>query len=138
MTLTITSMNIWAVLVCIVFNMILGALWYSPVLFGNIWLNLIGLKAEDISKEDANKSMKFAIIPAALSILFLWLMLSFVNAQTLGDAVITGSLISAGFIGMSAFNLVLFESRSLGLSLINVGYSFVAFNVASVILTIWK
>lgn len=138
MTLAISSMNIWAVLVCIVFNMVLGALWYSPVLFGNIWLKLIDLKAEDISGEDAGKSMGFAIIPAAFSILFLWLILSFVNAQTLGDALITGSLMSAGFIGMSAFNLVLFESRSVGLTLINVGYSFVAFNIASVILTFWK
>lgn len=138
MTLTLSSMNIWAVLVCIFFNMILGALWYSPVLFGNIWLKLRGLKAEDISKEDANKSMGFAFIPATLSILFLWLILSFVNAQTLADALITGSLMSAGFIGMSAFNLVLFESRSIGVTLINVGYSFVAFNVASVILTFWK
>ncbi len=138
MTLSISSMNIWAVLVCIVINMVLGALWYSPLLFGNIWLKLIGLKADDISRDDANKSMGFAIIPAALSILFLWLILSFVNAQTLGDALITGSLMSAGFIGMSAFNLVLFESRSIGLSLINVGYSFVAFNIASVILTLWK
>lgn len=138
MTLIITPINIWALLVCILINMILGALWYSPVLFGNKWLTLIGKKADEITKEDANKSMSLSIIPAALSIIFLALVLSFVNSQNWIDALITGSLMSAGFIGMSSFNLVLFEGRSVGLTLINVGYSFTAFNIASQILTYWK
>ena len=48
MTLSFHYFNILAFLVCIVSNMILGALWYSPVLFGKVWLNLIGKKPEDI------------------------------------------------------------------------------------------
>ncbi len=138
MTLQVSFLNLWAILVSIISNMVIGALWYSPLLFGNIWLRLIGKKAEDISKEDANKSMMLSIIPAALSIIFLALILAFVNASTILDALIIGTLMSVGFIGMGSLNLVLFEDRSFKLTLLNVGYSFVAFNIAAVILTLWK
>lgn len=138
MTLQISFLNFWAILVCIISNMVIGALWYSPVLFGNVWLKLIGKKPEDISKEDANKSMMLSIIPAALSIIFLALTLAFVNASTILDALIISTLMSLGFIGMSALNLVLFEGRSFKLMVLNVGYSFVAFNIAAVILALWK
>ena len=71
MTLSIVSFNIWAVLACIICNMVIGALWYSPILFGNIWLKLVGKKPEDINQKAANNSMMLSIIPAALSIIFL-------------------------------------------------------------------
>ena len=48
MTLHFHGINIWAVLVSIVAMMVIGALWYSPVLFGNTWLRLIGKKPEEI------------------------------------------------------------------------------------------
>lgn len=130
--------NTWAVLVCIVSNMIIGSLWYSPVLFGNTWLQLVGKSPADISRADANTSLMLSIIPAALSVIFLAIILSLVNASTVLDALIIGSILSAGLIGMSALNLVLFEDRSLKLAILNVGYSFVSFNIAAVILTLWK
>ena len=36
------QMNIFAVLVGAVASMALGALWYSPLLFGNAWMAAIG------------------------------------------------------------------------------------------------
>lgn len=138
MTLQIPFFNVWALIVAILSNMILGALWYSPVLFGNTWLALVGKKAEDISKEDASKSMSFSIIPAIFTNIFLTLVLAFANAQTILDALIIGTLLSIGFIGMSAFNLVLFENRSVKLTILNVGYSIVSINIAALILTLWK
>ncbi len=138
MSLVFHPINFWAVLVSIVTNMVIGALWYSPVLFGNVWLKLIGKKAEEISKEDANKSMSFSIIPAVVSIGSLAFVLSLVNPGTLVDAIIVASVIAVGFIGMAAFNLVLFENRSVALTILNTGYSFVSLNVAAVVMTLWR
>lgn len=138
MTLQMEFFNIWAVLVCVICNMVIGSLWYSPVLFGNIWLKMVGKTKEEISQKEGSKAMTLSIIPAALSILLLAVTLALLNTSTLADALIIGSLVSAGFIGMNALNLVLFEGRSMGLWLVNVGYSFVAMNIAAVILTLWK
>ena len=138
MTLQVQSFNIWAVLVSLLCQMVLGALWYSPVLFGNIWLRLTGQKAEDISKEDASRSMMISIVPSLILVFSLALVVAFVNASTIIDALIIGSVVSIGFIGTISFNLVLFESRPVKLFLLNAGYPFVSLNICAVILTMWK
>jgi hypothetical protein len=132
------SFNILAVILCIICNMVLGALWYSPVLFGTAWLRLVGKNKEDISSGDAMKSMLLSLIPAALSIVFLAVILSLVQAATFADAIIIGSIISIGFIGMTTMNQVIYEDRQLKLIAINVGYTFATYNIAAVILTLWK
>lgn len=138
MTLQVSFFNIWAILVCLISNMVIGALWYSPLLFGNAWLKLVGKKQEDISKEEGNKAMLLSMIPAVFLALFMALILAFVNASSIIDAIIIGSIVSAGFILMSAIHLVLFEGRSFKLALLNAGYSFLSLNVAAIILTLWK
>ena len=137
MSLNVAFFNIWAILVCIIINMVLGALWYSPLLFGNIWLKLVNKKAEDISKEESKKAMSFAFIPAVINSVLLALILGFINAQNLLDAIIIGSILSAGFVGMSSVNLILFEDRKPGLALLNTGYAFAGFVVSAIILTLW-
>jgi small-conductance mechanosensitive channel len=118
--------------------MALGMLWYSPVLFGNIWLKLVDKKVEDISQNDANKSMGLAIIPAIVSSFGLALLISLIGAVTVLDAIIAGSLASIAFSGMSALNLVFFEDRSFKLTLLHFGYNFVSFLICAVVLTLWK
>ncbi|MBD3243459.1 MAG: DUF1761 family protein [Chitinivibrionales bacterium] len=138
MSLYFAVPNACAVIAAVVSTMIIGALWYSPVLFGNLWLKLIGKRPEDVGQADANASMALSIIPAIVSVASLVLLLSFTRAATLLDAVVVASVAAVGFVGMSAFNLVLFEGRSVGLTLLNVGYSFVSLNVAAVIVTLWR
>lgn len=132
------TLNYLALVVVVLVNMLVGALWYSPLLFGNIWLRLIGKKAEEISKEDANKSMSFAIIPALVSAVGLALLVEIASATTIFDALILGTLSSVFFSGMSMLNLVFFEDRSLKLTVLNAGYSFASWNIGAVILTLWK
>lgn len=138
MSLELESFNGWAVLAGIVGNMVLGALWYSPVLFGNTWLKLVGKKSEDIGKSEGNAAMALSIIPAIVTVCSLALVLGFTGASSLADALIIGSIASVGWIGMSSLNLVFFEDRSLKLTALNTGYFVVALNVAAVILTLWK
>ncbi len=132
------SFNMFAVIVGILVNMIIGTLWYSPLLFGKMWLEMIGKGSDEISKKDANKSMSFAIIPAAVSAFGLAFLVGIAHADTVTDALLIGSLASVVFSGMSALNLVLFEGRSLKLSLLNTGYFVVSWNIVSVIITLWK
>lgn len=138
MTLQFANYNIWAVIVCIVLQMVLGALWYSPVLFGNIWLKLVEIKAEDINQSEGNKAMSFSVIPAAITVFSLSVLITISNAATVIDALIIGTIAAIGLIGMSAVNLILFEDRSVKLTILNVGYPFVALNIAAIILTLWK
>lgn len=136
MNLNLADLNLIAVLIGIVSNMVLGALWYSPILFGNIWLKLMGKSSDDISKGNSNKSMSFAIIPAILMIFTLAITLLFIGAETILQGMLVASIMSIGYIGTSSFNLVLFEGRGVKITLIHLGYAFVSLNIASIILTL--
>lgn len=138
MAIELSYFNIWAVLVGVVIQMVIGALWYSPVLFGKIWLRLVERKSEDISREEGNKAMALSVIPAAISVFSLAILLGWINATTVLDAIIAGSVISIGLIGMNAMNLVFFEDRSIKLTLLNSGYPFVTFNLISILITFWR
>lgn len=138
MTLTISTFNIWAVLVAIILNMVLGMLWYSPLMFGNLWLKLIGKTAEEISKEESSQAMKWAFVPAVVSSLSLALILGFLNAQSALDGIVIATVVAVGFIGMSHLNLVLFESRSLKLTILNTGYSLASLILAGIVLSLWR
>jgi hypothetical protein len=115
--------SVWSVVAGVVIHMAIGMLWYSPVLFGNQWLKLIGKTKEDISSKEASSAMGFAIIPAVASSVLLVVVLGLTNAQYMGDAIIVALITSAGFVGMSAFNLALFEGRSAALVILNTGYT---------------
>lgn len=118
--------------------MVLGGLWYSNILFGKKWLNLIGKTMDEISKEESNKAMSFAFIPAIVASLALWFILSTLNISSIGYALIVSAVISVGFTAMSHLNLILFEDRKVGLTLINVGYDFISLAIGGIILTIWQ
>ena len=46
------NINIWAVLVSAVAFWALGALWYSPVLFGKRWQKEVGMTDEELGKSN--------------------------------------------------------------------------------------
>lgn len=130
--------NFWPLLIGAISNMIIGALWYSPILFGKVWMKLAGITEADIEKENSSKSMLLGLIPSILSVFFLYLMLAISNANSFLEALSIGTIASVGFAGMTLLNNVIFEKRPFKLFLLNVGYAFVAWNIAAIIITIWK
>lgn len=46
--LNLSEINYLAVLVATLSTMVLGFLWYSPVLFGNAWVKLRNMKMEEM------------------------------------------------------------------------------------------
>jgi hypothetical protein len=44
------GINPWAVLVSAIAAMVIGFLWYSPILFANPWMRLMGIDTNDKAK----------------------------------------------------------------------------------------
>lgn len=129
--------NHWAVLASAVFNLVLGAIWYSPVLFYNGWKKANNLTDEDIKKSNPIKTHGISFLLAYL--------MSYNLAFFLGDAntdwqwgLTAGFLTGFGWAAAIFTAIALFEQKSWKYILINGGYITVYFTVIGFILGIWR
>ncbi|MBL7698940.1 MAG: DUF1761 domain-containing protein [Chitinophagaceae bacterium] len=129
--------NHWAVLVCAVANLALGALWYSPVLFYKSWLHANKFSDDDLKKANPAKTYSLTFILA--------LIISYNLAFFLGDAktdatwgATAGFLAGFGFSAMIFTIIALFEQRAVKYILINGGFITVYFTLIGWILGAWR
>ena len=124
--------NLIAVLLCGVASLLLGGLWYSPMLFAGAWQRAAGLSDEQA------KSGNMALIFGGAFVLSL--VAAYVFGMFLGDSMPLAGAVGAGFsaglcwVG-SAFGInYLFERRPFGLWAINAGYHTLQFTLFGLIL----
>ena len=129
--------NHWAVLACALFNMVLGAIWYSPVLFYNAWKRENNLTDDQIKQINPVKTYGIAFLLAYL--------MSYNLAFFLSDAktdwqwgTTAGFLAGFGWAAAIFTTIALFERKSWKYILINSGYIIVYFTVIGLTLGIWR
>lgn len=135
------EVNYLAVLVATLFMMVIGGLWYSPVLFGNAWMKEVGLSKKDMEGPKAKKRMMMSWVFGFLS----WLVevyvlaLAIEMAQVLNaqEGALVGFWVWLGFMATVGLGSVLWEMKSMKYFLINQGFNLVAMVVAGAILGAW-
>jgi hypothetical protein len=135
------KINYPAVIVATIAHFFLGGLWYSPVLFGNKFLQIINWSPQQILQIESQSHAKELIIAFVCSFIMVYILAHFVQytkATTVGGGIQTAFWLWLGFIATTQLATVLFELRPLGLYLINVGYQFVGCAIAGAILAIWR
>lgn len=136
-----SEINLLAVLVTGVAAMIVGGLWYSPVLFGNLWMKLSGITKEQI-EEAKKKGMAVSYLANFIGALVMsYILAAFIvnlNLQTITEALFISFLIWLGFFVTIALHAVLWEGKSLKLFWLNIAYLLVMILVSGVILVSWK
>jgi len=129
--------NHWAVWICAILNLVLGALWYSPALFFNSWKKENGLTDEQLKNMKPMKVYGLAFI--------LGLIFSYNMAFYLGDdktdmawGTTAGLLTGLGFCFTLFTIIALFELRSWKYILINAGYIILYSTLVGLILGAWR
>jgi hypothetical protein len=129
------EINIWAVLAAGVSSMVLGGLWYSPVLFGKAWSAASGVTEAQQKSANMAKTMGMAwllaVIGAAVFAMFLGPRPAFGFATAAGLA--AGLCWVAGSFGIN----YLFEQKSMRLFLINGGYHTLQYTLIGAVLGLW-
>lgn len=126
------NVNLIAVLVCGVSSLVLGGIWYSPLLFAKAWQRSAGLSDEQA------KSGNMAIIFGGAFVLSL--IAAYVFGMFLGNSMPLVGAVGAGFaaglcwVAASFAINYLFERRPLSLWLINGGYHTLQFTLFGLIL----
>jgi hypothetical protein len=127
-----SQVNYLAVLIVTIVTMVLGFLWYSPILFGNAWVKEMGKKMEDMSGGSPITYVLTALT-ALLGALFLALLVSMVGERTITSGIAVGLLIGLSISVKIGMNF-LFESRTLKLYFITIGYHIVTYLIAGMII----
>ncbi|MEK6825408.1 MAG: DUF1761 domain-containing protein [Nanoarchaeota archaeon] len=140
MVLPQVSVNYAAVLIAAVASMIIGAIWYSPAVFGKIWMKGAHMSGSDIKKAKKQGMGKLYLIAFIGSLLFAYVLahfVSYVNAATNADALELALWTWLGFVVPLLLGNTLWKGESWGAYLVNIVYQLVSISVMAVILTYW-
>jgi hypothetical protein len=137
------SLNWLAVLVAAISTMVVGFLWYSPLLFAKPWMREMGYDPNDKAKTDemkksAGPAYAGSMVAGLLSAFTLALILHGLRAEDLHFGIMASFHIWLGFVATVQFTNALFTKQSMKLFAINTGYQLVCYLVMGSILTVWR
>ena len=136
------GINLWPVLVAAVATMVVGFLWYSPLLFARPWMVLMGYDPNDKTKlEEMRKSAgKSYAISFVASLVSAFVLAKVIDVTTVNSALYgmkVGLAMWLGFVTTVQLTGVLFAKQPAKLYLINTGYQLVCYLAMGAILAVW-
>lgn len=132
------SINFLAVAVATLSSMVLGFLWYTPILFGKQWQKAVGLKDEDMDNASAMRGHLYTMIGAFIAYTALSKIIIALNHFGAVKGLLAGLIFSFAFIATTMIGNDSYERRPFALTLINIGYRMTCFTVAGLIIGIWR
>jgi len=136
------GVNLWSVLVAAIATMILGFLWYSPLLFPKPWTLAMGYDPNDKAKMEemrkgAGKLYGITFIASLMSAFVLGKILEITTVNSVLYGMKIGFAVWLGFVTTVQLTSTLFKRRPIKLYLIDTGYQLVCYLVMGAILAKW-
>lgn len=135
------SVNYITVLIAAIASMAIGALWYSPLIFGKLWMALSGLSEGRLAELKARGMGKMYTVNFVAALVMAYVLAHFVQVWgvfSLANAVELAFWTWLGFIATTMLGSVLWEGKPILLYVINVSYYIVSLIVMTGILAWWK
>lgn len=130
------QINWVAILLSAIATMIVGSLWYSPKLFGAMWMKLEGITQKDM--ESAKKEMpKMYAGMFIASLVMAYVLAKFIGMSSmpsLSTGVMVGFWAWLGFYVTSMLSMNLASSRPMKLFFIHAGYYLLVLLIVGAIL----
>lgn len=127
------AINPAAVAVAALSSFLLGGLWYSKILFGNIWVREAGY-----DEAGGHHPLRVFGMGFIFSLLGAYVFARYLGpAPVLQDAVLRGLMVGAGFAGTSFGINYQFAGRSVIMLLIDAGYHTLQFGLYGMVLGLW-
>jgi len=140
--MTLMDVNLLSVLVAAIATMILGFLWYSPLLFARPWMVLMGYDPNDKAKLDemrksAGKTYAISFLASLASAFVLAKVIDVASVNSVLYGMKYGFAIWLGFVTTVQLTGALFGRQPFKLYLINTGYQLVCYLAMGAILAKW-
>jgi hypothetical protein len=136
------GINLWSVLVAAISTMVVGFLWYSPLLFARPWMVLMGYNPDDKAKraemqKGAGKMYALSFLASLVSALVLAKIIAITTVSSALYGMKVGFAVWLGFVTTVQLTSVLFAKQPAKLYLINTGYQLVCYLAMGAILAVW-
>lgn len=133
------STNWVTVLAAAVASMVLGFLWYSPILFGKEWMELSGLTKTDMERAKKKMFLTYGVasVVAVITSFVLKQFIDLFYIVNLFDAVQLAFWIWFGFVATTLVGSIFYEGKSWKLFVINSGYQLASIILMAVVLSYW-
>lgn len=136
--MVLQNLNWLAIIVAGVIYFVIGALWYSPLLFSNLFMKYRGITREEIQSSGNPTEYLLTLIGDLISALVLAIVLQLAQSVSVTDGIAVGLLVALGFALPSTLTYTVFSGPHKMLWAIYSGYQLVGFAVMGIILTLWK
>src|SRR5947209_2604489 len=137
------NINLLAVLVAAVSTMVVGFLWYSPLLFAKPWMREMGYDSNDQAKikemrKSAGRAYLGSFLASLVSAFVLALFFNWLGVIDVRFGLCVAFHVWLGFVATVQLTGVLFMKQSWKLFAMNTGYQLVCYLVMGAILAVWK
>ncbi len=134
------QINYLAVIVAALVTFAIGALWYSPMLFGNHWMKAQGWDESEAVrlKQSAGPAYGVSLVCYLVMAVALSLLIARLGLGSVESAVKLGLLVGLGFFATVGLTAHMFSERRFSLYLIDTGYQVIYVLVMTFILTLWR
>lgn len=134
------DINILAVVVAALINMVVGMIWYSPMVAGKAWMKATGITKKDM-EEAKKKGMAASYVMGLVGSLVMAYVLAhivdFTNATTVLLGIQAGFWSWLGFVATVSLNSVSWEGKSWNYWVINNGYVLISLMIMGALLAVW-
>lgn len=134
--MNVESVHVVPIFVTACMYVALGVLWYSPWLFGSLWMQEAQISPGNLRSPWMGLLGGFGI--ALLMSYVLALFMTWTQAHSMTAGACIGFWIWLGFVATSLFANVLWENKSFKLYLINAAFILLYLVISGAILSFWR
>ena len=131
------QINFLAVGVAALTTIFIGALWYSRLLFGKLWVKAHGYSEEKV-KQMAGRAFMVSLFCYLVMAFVLAVLVSYAGVSTVLQGAFLGLLVWIGFLSTIGLTAHMFSERPLSIYFIDAGYQLVYAVVMGVIIAAWR
>lgn len=128
------NVNWVAVFVALLPSFVIGSVWYAPPVFGKYWMKASGLKQKDLEQVSFVQSLAITTVMNLIMLTGLAVLMSALVFDTALQGAVLGALVSLAFAATSRGVHMAFETRPLGLLLLNSAYDVLYLAIAGAII----
>jgi uncharacterized protein DUF1761 len=135
------NVNILAVFVAAIVALVLGAFWYSPLLFARQWMQAQGYtpeKVEAMKKQRLTRGYLVSLLCYVVMAYVLALLASYTNATSVVQGLWLGFLAWLGFAATIGLIANVFSEKPIAAWVIDAGYQLAYLLIMGAVLALWR